>query len=391
MRRGALAIAAVCATGAIAAADRAPERDESLEDRQQMVLLDATAKLGDKAQFDKLRLALDSRGILRQLPEGLQATLEGRNLQIDDDEAIKAAYVNLEFDAALKRVEDNEARILQAAGGGDPIPALVQLSAWRGLIAFGLEQPAEAEQWFRTALRLDPAWTLDKKYAVSKVNRILKKARKESEETGKLRVDADPDGAMVQIDGGKAVPATERLVLPVGHHLVVVSADNRTTFAELVTIEPGKTERLSISLDQETSSDRAARLVDATVTAPPGKARLKNVKRLSGLTKTTRYLIVEDTTDDKLTVRVYDVDAKKVSRPLDVASSASSTAIYRKVMAALDPDNMVEPTSIMVIEKQRSQRWYERWYVWVGVGAVLGGGILGYQYATREPTTIRGF
>ena len=46
---------------------------------------------------------------------------------------------------------------------------------------------------------------------------------------------------------------------------------------------------------------------------------------------------------------------------------------------------------IMLVEKERSQRWYERWYVWVGVGAVLGGGILTYQYMSREPETVRGF
>ena len=63
----------------------------------------------------------------------------------------------------------------------------------------------------------------------------------------------------------------------------------------------------------------------------------------------------------------------------------------RLVNAAMDPDNMVNATQVTVIQADRKQRWYERWYVWVGVGAIVGGGILGYEYMSREPTSIRGF
>jgi hypothetical protein len=72
-------------------------------------------------------------------------------------------------------------------------------------------------------------------------------------------------------------------------------------------------------------------------------------------------------------------------------NTTSSNGIAAKLIAGLDADNWIEPTSVLVVEKQRSQRWYERWYVWVGVAAVAGGGFLGYQYMTREPTAVRGF
>jgi hypothetical protein len=101
--------------------------------------------------------------------------------------------------------------------------------------------------------------------------------------------------------------------------------------------------------------------------------------------------VIEDGSDDKVTLRVYDVGTKKVSKPLDLDGQASSAAIARKVIAALDPDNMMDATNVIVVEKQRKQHWYERWYVWAGVAAVAGGGFLTYHYATREPTSIRGF
>jgi hypothetical protein len=359
---------------------------------QQMVLLNASAKLGDRGQIDRIRRVLDSRGLLLKLPEKLEATLDGRNVLIADVDAIKDAYNKLDFAGALAIVQTDEARILQGAAGGDPIPALADLSEWRGLIAAGMEQPDEAVQWFRAAIRFNPAWTPDKKLAAPRVRALIKKARKETDEVGRLRIDADPETALVQIDGGKAQAASEKLALPIGVHLVVITAEGRTTYAELVDIKAEKTETIEIALDQESKSDRAAKLVDAAVAAPPGKARLKRTRLLSPVAGgATRFLVIEEGTEDKVTLRVYDIETKKVSKPLDLEGSASSAAIARKVMAALDPDNMVEPSTVMIIEKQHTQRWYERWYVWVGVGAVLGGGIIGYQYMSREPTAVRGF
>ena len=331
---------------------------ESREDPQ-LVLLNASPKLGDRAKIDRLRRVLDARGFLFKLPERMEATLDGRNFLIADVDAIKEAYNKLDFTAALDIVQADEARILQGVAGGDPIPALAQLSEWRGLIAAGMEDPEEAVRWFRAAARFNPAWEPMK--PGPSVRKLIKKARKETPEQGRLKVDAEPAEAMIQINGGKAQPSSEKVSLPTGIHLVVISAEGRKTYAELVDIRPDKTEKLAIVLDPERKSDRAAKLVDAAITAPPGKARLKKTKALSDMTGgATRFLVIEEGTEDKLTIRVYDLETKKVSKPLGIDSTASSAAIARKVLAALEPDNMLEPTSVMLIEKQRSQRWYER-------------------------------
>jgi hypothetical protein len=184
-------------------------------------------------------------------------------------------------------------------------------------------------------------------------------------------------------------------VLPAGIHLVTITAKGRATYAELVDIEADRTERLEIALDKATKADRAAKLVDAAVAATPGKARLKRTRALSKFAGgATRFLVIEEGNEEKVTVRIYDIDAKKVSKPLELDHDVSAAAIARKVVAALDPDNMLEPSkvsTVMIVERPRSQHWYERWYLWVGIAAVTGGGVLGYQYATREPTTVRGF
>ena len=357
-----------------------------------VVLLNATAKLGDLGPVNKIRRVLDTRGLLLDIPDGLAAALDGRNVQIADLDAIRDAYTNAKFAEALRLVEDNELRILQNVGG-DPMPALAELSQWRGLIAVGRDEKDEAIAWFRAALRFNPAWTLDSALAGPRVARLVKKAAKEATETGKLRIDAEPATATVQIDGGKPQPAGERLVLPAGHHLVTITAEGRTSYSELVEVTPDKTAKLAISLEKESKSDRAARLVDATVAAPPGEARLRKVKGVSRFVGATRFLVIEDTSPDRTIVRVYDVDMSKISKQIDVEGSASSAAIARKVLAALEPENMVDARTVIVVGDgaPRPKRWYQRWYVWAGVAAVAGGGALGYHYATREPTAVRGF
>lgn len=382
-----LALIAVAHAGRAARADD----DATKPSDERIVLLNATSKLGDLGQITKLRRVLDSKGLLATLPEALEATLDGRNVLVSDIEAIKDAYANADYDAALEVIQTNEERILQNTTSGDPLPALVELSQWRGLIAAAQDEPDEAVRQFRAALRFNPAWSLDKKLVQPRVRALLKKARKETAETGRLRVDADPDTALIAIDGGKPRPAGGKVTLPAGIHLVTVTAEGRTAYSELVDIRADKTEKLAISLAEESTDDRAARLVSATVAAPAGTPRLKSVRKLSKLTGVSITLVIEDSVEDRVTVRVYDTGTKKVSRPLDIEDSASSTAIARKVLAALDPDNMIDPRAVIVVnnETTRPQRWYERWYVWAGVAAVVGGSVLGYQQLTRDPTAVR--
>jgi hypothetical protein len=361
-------------------------------DVDQMVLLNASNSLSDMGGIDRLRRVLDQRGMLAKLDERLEATLDGRNVLIAEIESIREAYAKLEYDAALKIITANEERILGAAGSGDMIPALAQLFEWRGMIAAAQENNDEAIRQFRAAMWLNPAWQVDRKLGASPVIRkLVKKAKRPIEETGKLRVESPTPGAMLTVDGGKPVPAGEKLEVAVGVHLIVVTAEGFNTYAELVDVEENEFERFEIELVKESKADRAAKIVDATMAAAPGKARLAKVKRLEKLTKQTRFLVVESNSDSNIKFRLYDIDAIKVSKPIILNGSETSAEITAKITAALDPDNMLDPSSIMVIEKQRSQRWYERWYVWVGVGAVLGGGILTYQYMSREPETVRGF
>src|SRR5215467_6679564 len=109
------------------------------DEGDQLVLVNATSRL-EPGPVTKIKRIFDARGLLHELPDGLEAILDGRNLQVQNLEAIRTAYTNFEFEKALKLIEDNENRILQNVGGGDPLPALTELSMWRGLIATGQDK-----------------------------------------------------------------------------------------------------------------------------------------------------------------------------------------------------------------------------------------------------------
>ncbi|MBA3540867.1 MAG: PEGA domain-containing protein [Deltaproteobacteria bacterium] len=387
MRRVMPLVAIVLGTLGALPAHAEGEADESTD---QLVLLNAANGLGNLGQIDRLRRVLDQRGLLRKLPTQLEAALDGRSVLVHDIEAIKEAYGDTDFATALKIIEQDEDRILKGIASGDPIPALAELSEWRGLIHAAMHKDEEAVAWFRAAYRFNPAWSLEKKYASPSMVSLVKQARREVSQLGKLRIDADPEDATVRVDGGAAQPLGDKLQLPIGYHFVVVSAPNHVSWADLVEIHEGKTEKLPIKLDKADKADRAATLIDATVTAAPGKARLREGKRLlANIEGGRRMLVIEDGNADHVTLRLYDIDTKKVSKPLMLENNMSSASITRLVNAALDPDNMVSASSVLVIDRTTQPKVYERWYFWVGVAAVAVGGFAGYQYMTREPTAVR--
>jgi len=380
-----IAIVLACATA---------RAGESEDDDQRVVVVNAAPKLGSLGPISRLRRVLDSRNLLVKLSGPLEATLDGRNALVADIDAIKDAYANGDWELALKIIENDESRILEQVVGRDPVPALAELSQWRAMIAIKLNQRDEAMRWFRAAYRFNPAWTVDKKLVSPPMRSIIKRAKVETTETGTLRVDTDPNDSTISIDGVDTKPANEKVTLPVGIHLVMITATKRKPYAELVDIKPNEVFRIDINLDEETTLDRAARLVDATAAAPAGKVRLKRARALAKLTGHSRILVIEDGDDDRVLARLYDVDSKKVSKQLELERNLSSAAIAREIVAALDPENLVDVNTIVITQRPAAEAptpWYKRWYVWAAVGAVAVGGFATYEYVSRDPTSVRGF
>ncbi|HTL33943.1 MAG TPA: hypothetical protein VL326_12500 [Kofleriaceae bacterium] len=334
MRRSTLLAAAVLAIAAAPAA-----ADDAAVEQSRVVVVNATA--GNAGPVARIHRVLDARNLLFNLDADLEATLDGRNGLIDDLDAIQEDYARSDFDAALAIIDKNEQRLLAEPVGHDLAVALAELAQWRGLVAAAQNNQDDAELWFRAAFRFNPALVIPDKLQSPRVRSLIKRAKHEPDAQGSLKVRSDDDAQMA-VDGGDPTRPGETAMLPIGMHLVVVTAPKRRPHAELVEIRADKLSRLEAQLDDESKLDRAARMVDATAAAPSGQPRLKRANALSKLTGAQKLLVIEDSSGDNVTLRIYDTAAKRTSRMLQLDSSASSAFIAREITAALEPNSLLD-------------------------------------------------
>lgn len=382
-------------------ADRSPERDaddtdaapqpESDDGPNRVVVVNVMPKLGALDQVARLRKVLDARGMLLKLSPPIEATLDGSNSLIADIDQIRERYANTDYKGASALIDADQTRLMHGAIGADLPHALATLAQWRAIIADARGHRDEAIRQFRAAYRLDPASKLPASIIGPEQRDMIVAARQEVSETGVLHIEADPDDARVAIDGGEARHRRGDIELPLGIHLVVISAAGRKPYAELVDIRADDPYPLSIRLENETELVRAARLVDETAAAPAGKSRLATAGHLARFIHDDRILVIEDANEHHITLRLYDVSLHKVSRPIELGDDAPSALIERKIRGALDPDNLVDADAIILRTGPTKMHWYQHWYVWAGAAALLGGGIATYELANRSPTRIEGF
>lgn len=369
-----LAVALVAALAAPALADDSNDEGVAVVNAASPVAGQASA-----GQLAKLRKRLDALGALHPTSPEVAAALDGSATA--DLGPIKEAFEKFDYDRAEELLEQGITDLLTT---GDPermAPPLAELLHWRGLIADELDDGTEAEIWFAASYRLDPERPIDRDSTPPRVRRVIEKARKAEHADGKIQielVDEDEDRVRVAIDGGPLTRIGGGLDVAAGYHLVVVTAPKRSPFAKLVKVGPNRTVDLSVELSPETEVARARRARDAVGAARSDKARLKKARPLGGITGARKLLVIEG--EDALTVRVFDLDARTVSEPIALRE-ATRPSVLADMLG-------VEGSSL---GRDRDRAWYERWYVWIGVAALAGGGYAGWQVTHREPTSIRGF
>jgi len=388
-RRLALALTLVSTTTAYA--DRHSDEGEPPADDQVVVV---NASGDNPGQVERIHRVLDQRRMLFHVNESLEATLEGRTVLTTDLELIRHAYASADFTTALKIIEEDEKRLMQR-GGADLTTSLSTLAGWRGLIAAADDKDDESLRQFRAAVRMNPAYQIDKKLPSPKVRAIILKAHREVDATGVLKTTVDPDDARVAVDGGDSKQAGEKLKLPVGLHLVQISAQQRKSHAEIVDIDDAKPVRIDVLLDPESLADKAVKLVDESAAAPSGAARLDRARALSKLVGANRLLFVEGASDDGVKVRLYDISLKKISKSMTLDGNESSAAIASQIKSALDPESSVDVNTVVIGHggepEHDDARWYNHWYIWAGAAVVVGGALVAYGYESRDPTMIKGF
>ena len=187
--------------------------------------------------------------------------------------------------------------------------------------------------------------------------------------------------AELSIDGRPSAPFAESLELPVGLHLLRVTAPKRASVLRLVEITKAAPVRLQVELAPETTQDKVLRLVGETASVPEGRPRLAAASRLGAVVGASQLLMLEAFESQRAKIRLYDVKGKRLSQQFSFAQTDSSAAVAAAVDRAfrMSGGDGLEP------------QWYQRWQVWAGVGAVVAGGIATAVIisATSEPR-IRG-
>ncbi|MEP6859519.1 MAG: hypothetical protein ABJE66_02805 [Deltaproteobacteria bacterium] len=389
MHRVALALTLVTTTAAFA--DKRSDDGETPADDQVVVV---NASGDNPGQVERIHRVLEQRGMLFHVSEALEATLEGHSVLTPDLELIRHAYASGDFTTALEVISEDEKKLLQH-GGADLTISLSTLAGWRGLIAAADDKDDESLRQFRAAVRMNPAYQIDKKLPSPKVRATIIKAHHELDPTGALKTTVDPEGATVTVDGSDTKPAEEKRKLPIGLHLVQIAARERKTHAEIVDIADVKTLKLDVTLDPESLADKAVKLVDESAAAPSGTPRLDRARALAKLVGVNRLLFVEGANDDGVKVRLYDTSLKKISKSLTFDPNESSASIASQIKSALDPGTTVDVNTVVIGHdgepEPDNERWYDHWYIWAGAAVVLGGAYLTYSYESRDPTTIKGF
>jgi hypothetical protein len=368
--------ALVAAAPGLAAAD---ERDE-FGDEGVAVVNAASPGVApaSERQLARLRKRLDALGALHPTPPDLAAALDGT--AGTDLGPIKEAFEKFDYDGAEELLEQSINDLLTS---GDPeriATPLAELLHWRGLIADELDDATDAETWFAASYRLDPQRPIDRETTPPRVRRVIEKARTAERPDGKIAielVDLAEDDVRIAVDGGPLARLGGPLAVAAGYHLVVVTAPKKSPFAKLVRVGPNRTVDLAIELSPESEVARARRARDAVMAARTDQVRLKKARPLAKITGARKLLVIEG--EEELTVRVFDLDARTVSAPMSLRE-ASRTAVLADLLG-VDAG----------FSRERDRAWYERWYVWVGVAAVAGGGYATWELTHREPTNIRGF
>ncbi|MBE7450041.1 MAG: hypothetical protein HS111_14405 [Kofleriaceae bacterium] len=377
-------VAALLALGVAAPTARAEvDRLADLDD-DGVAVINAAAIAPGKAerQLVRLRKRLDALGALHPTPPEVAAALDGGAGA--DLAPIKEAFARFDYDRAEELLEQAVADLLTTADPERLAPPLAELLHWRGLIADELDDATAAETWFAASHRLAPDRPLDRATTPPRVRRVIERARTAARADGRLAlslVDLDEDATRIAIDGGPPTRLGGPIALAAGYHLVVVTAPRRSPFAKLVRIGACRSVELDVELSPESVLEGARRARDAVLAARSDQARLKKARPLARLTGARKLLVIEG--DDELTVRVFDLDARTVSAPMSLRE-ASRTAVLAELLGvdrALGGDR----------GRGGDRAWYERWYVWVGVAAVAGGGYAAWELSQREPTSIRGF
>ncbi|NRD50728.1 PEGA domain-containing protein [Corallococcus exiguus] len=218
-----------------------------------------------------------------------------------------------------------------------------------------------------------------------------------------LKLGSNARGAKVMVDGEEVNPQTPLELTP-GEHTVIARRQNYSEFNQQVTLAPGLTTELIISLEAATGF--------ATLRADVPRVGVYVDGTRVGTTNMESYPLSQGPhviefrapglKDVKnITVRagqLYVVEGRL--RPSSDVPTAVAQADDAPRSTVLEPSKPAEPPVDQPglalgteqppeVKESTSKSWYQKWYVWVGVGVVAAAAAGAGAYAvTRGPAEL---
>lgn len=203
-----------------------------------------------------------------------------------------------------------------------------------------------------------------------------------------VKLEGDVKGAKLIIDGRSTfdLPAPGPIALPPGEHLLEVRRRGFADFSTHVRLAEAKTTSVSISLEPLSG------VVSIFSDAPGAKVKLDG--KPLGPAPVKDLLVPPGLHDLVVTREGFEVERSQLfvkagkdytvnvyMRPSVAASDVPARGV------ALAP-NLAEPARELPLEPapavSAERSWYQNWYVWAGVGAVVAAGVAGAVVVNQQ-------
>jgi hypothetical protein len=353
---------------------------------------------------ESARAACAEHGLV-PLPDGeLRAALE-RPLAGDDLArarrqlgAAREAYTRFEYARALTELNAVDRLLVDR----EPSPSVVELMVERhllaGLVHEGQGRPADARRDFRLVRRLDPdRRELDAGAYRPQVVALFAEAATDERRRGALRIDTEPTGARVFVDGRYAGQASLELEsVAAGRHWVVAAAPGHRARGAIVDVEAREQGR-TLALAAQSPAERATELrrsLGAASATGERRAAAAGLARVAGV----HVLVLVRERDGQVEGAVFDARRGLLSGWLAVPSEPFSRRIAAAaspdLSAGADPGAGAIPLAGPAAEADRPPSWYSTWWgrtLIVAGGLAVGGAVFLAVSGGDDTYSLSGF
>jgi len=253
-----------------------------------------------------------------------------------DLEAGAAAYANLHPDDALARIDALLSAWESASGLGLDRAQVVRALAIGAMSALALASPARADTYLDRAILMDPAIDLPPAQYPPAIRERLasRRAAVATAARGAIEIALQPPGATLSIDGAPLDGTSRRVEVASGLHVVGARAPAHRSSGARVSVEPGATATIAITLEV----DLGGALAEAERSAPESAIPADAVRAASS--EGARLVVVDVARDASgLVADVRDVrDVATTARRRSLrARGAGAVALARAIALELAP------------------------------------------------------